>query len=109
MCGFFGDREIQIFGGREIQILANPDFGDLEIQKFGIQQMKKYKFSKLKSVLPKMLARSGLVGKKSSRPYLGPSKAIFSMDRQNPKNARILVVFALFSLVGYQHLLVPLP
>ena len=32
-----------------------------------------------------MSARSGLVGKKSSWPYLGPSEAIFSMDRKNPK------------------------
>ena len=37
----------------------------------------KIKFSKLKSVLPKMSARSGLVRKKSSWPYLGPSEAIF--------------------------------
>ena len=40
-----------------------------------------------------MSARSGLVGKKSSRPYLGPSEAIFSMDRKNPKNAKILPIF----------------
>ena len=36
--------------------------GDLEIWKFGIQQMKKSKFSKYKFILPKMSARSGLVG-----------------------------------------------
>ena len=40
-----------------------------------------------------MLARSGLVGKKSSRPYLGPSEAIFSIGRKNPKNAKILPIF----------------
>ena len=40
-----------------------------------------------------MSARSGLVGKKSSRPYLGPSEAIFSIDRNNPKNAKILPIF----------------
>ena len=40
-----------------------------------------------------MLARPGLVGKKSSRPHLGPSEAIFSMDRKNPKNAKILSIF----------------
>ena len=40
-----------------------------------------------------MSARSGLVGKKSSRPYLGPSEAIFSMDRKNPKNAKTLPIF----------------
>ena len=32
-----------------------------------------------------MLPRSGLIGKKSSWPHLGPSQAIFSMDRKNPK------------------------
>ena len=40
-----------------------------------------------------MSARSGLVGKKSSRPYLGPSEAIFSIDRKNPKNVKILPIF----------------
>ena len=38
---------------------------------------KKNEKSKFESVLPKMSARSGLVGNKSSRPYLGPSEAIF--------------------------------
>ena len=40
-----------------------------------------------------MSARSGLVGKKSSQPYLGPSEAIFSIGRKNPKNAKILPIF----------------
>ena len=71
----------------------NPDFWDLEIHKFGVQKIKKIKFPNFKSVLPKMLARSGLVGKKSSRPYLGPSEAIFSMDQKNPKIAKILPIF----------------
>ena len=53
----------------------------------------KKKLSKFKSVLPKMSARSGLVGKKSSWPYLGPSEAIFSIDRKNQKNAKILPIF----------------
>ena len=34
-------------------------------------------FSKSKSVLPKMLARSGLVGKRNSRPHLGQFQAFF--------------------------------
>ena len=83
---------------------GNLDFWDLEIQKFGTwksrnwgsKKWKKSKFSKSKSVLPKMLARSELVGKKSSRPYLGPSEAIFSMDRKNAKNC----IFCLFFLGG---------
>ena len=44
----------------------------------------------------KMSARSGLVGEKSSWFHLGPSEAIFSMDRKNKKNVK----FRLFSLVG---------
>ena len=62
-------------------------------QKFGVQKMGKKTISNSKSVLPKMSARSGLVGKKSSRPRLGPSEAIFSMDRKNAKNVKILPIF----------------
>ena len=40
-----------------------------------------------------MSARSGLVGNKSSWPHLGPSEAIFSMDRKNTKNTKILPIF----------------
>ena len=42
-----------------------------------------------------MLARSGLVGKKSSRPYLGPSDAIFSIDQKIQKNVEFLPIFHL--------------
>ena len=42
---------------------------------------------------PKMLARSGLGGKKTSRPHLGPSQAIFSMDRTNPKISKNMSIF----------------
>ena len=44
-----------------------------------------------------MSAKSGLVGKKSSRPYLGPSEAIFSIGRKIKKKCQ---TFFLFSLVG---------
>ena len=40
-----------------------------------------------------MSARSGLEGNKSSRPYLGPSEAIFSTGRKNSKIAKILPIF----------------
>ena len=40
-----------------------------------------------------MSARSRLVGKKSSRPSLGPSEAIFSMDRKNVKNSKKMHIF----------------
>ena len=48
-----------------------------------------------------MSARSGLVGKKSSWPYLEPSRAIFSMDRKNQKkNAKILLIFPWWALAA---------
>ena len=47
-----------------------------------------------------MSARSGLAEKKSSRPYLGPSEAIFSMDRKNPKNVKILPIFPVWALAA---------
>ena len=47
-----------------------------------------------------MSARSGLVGKKSSWPYLGPSEAIFSMDRKNPKISKILPIFPMWALAA---------
>ena len=48
---------------------------------------------KIKSVSPKMLARSGLVGKNSPRPHVGPSLAIFCVGRKNRKNTKILSIF----------------
>ena len=51
-----------------------------------------------------MLARSGLVGKKSSWPHLGQSEAIFSMDRKTKKKQKGLVYlvgqWALFTRFG---------
>ena len=47
-----------------------------------------------------MSARSELVGKKSSRPYLGPSEAIFSMDRENAKNVKQLSIFPWWALAA---------
>ena len=98
-----GNLEIWDLGNLEIWGPGNPEilrFGDLEIQNLGSNKSKKYKISKFKSALPKMSARSGLVGKKSSRPYLGPSEAILSMDRKNPKNCKILPIFVYFPGVG---------
>ena len=72
---------------------------DLEIWIFGIQQQfEKYKISKSKSVLPKMSARSGLVGKNNSWPHLGPFQAIFSMG---PKNAKNNYFFAYFPWLSH--------
>ena len=43
-----------------------------------------------------MSARSGLVGKRTSRPHLGPPRVIFCVGRKNAKMPK----FCLFSLVG---------
>ena len=40
-----------------------------------------------------MSARSGLAGKKTSRPHLGPSGPNFCVGRKNPKNAFFLPIF----------------
>ena len=68
-------------GPRWAQAGPKPDIWDPN-------KLKKHKFSKSKSVLPKMSARSGLAGKKTSRPHLGPSQAIFCVGRKNRKNTK---------------------
>ena len=55
--------------------------GDLEIQNFWIHKMEK-KTSEIQIRSAQILARSGLVGKKSSRTHLGPSQAIFPWTEQ---------------------------
>ena len=66
--------------------------GDLEIQKFGIQKIKNIKISKCKSVLPKMSARSGLVGTKASWPHFMQFQGIFPWT----KNIQNMFFFANF-------------
>ena len=88
-----GNLEIWDLGNLEIWGPENPEilrFGDLEIQNVGIQKIKKWKVSKSKSVLPKMSARSGLVGKQSSRPHLGPCQASFCVGWKNSKKLNLL-------------------
>ena len=68
----------------EIWEPGNPEIWDPKNEK-------KWKFSKSKSVLPKILARSGLVGKNTSRSYFGPSEAICSMDRTNTQKMQKLL------------------
>ena len=85
-------------GNLETWKSRNLEILDLEIQKFGDlgtwksrrlrSKKSEKKISKSKSVLPKMSARSGLVGNKSSWPYLGPSKAILSKDQKNQKTIK---------------------
>ena len=52
------------------------------------KKSKKIKFSKSKSLLPKMSTRSGLVGEKSSWAHLGPSGPILCVGGKNPKNPK---------------------
>ena len=51
------------------------------------------KIQKIKSVLPKMSARSGLVGTQILLALLGPSEAIFSIGRKNAKQCKVLHIF----------------
>ena len=60
------------------------------------KKSKKYKFSKSKSVLPKMSARSGLVGKNPPRPIWAPLGPFFAWAGKIEKMRK----FCLFSLVG---------
>ena len=68
--------------------------GDLKIQKCGVQQIEKIQILKIqiRSAPKKMSARSGLVGNKTGGSGLGPSEAVFSMDRNKKKHV-ILHIF----------------
>ena len=57
------------------------------------KKSKKQKFSKSKSVLPKMSGIFFLAGKRPSRPHLGPSRPIFCVGRKNPKKYKNFPIF----------------
>ena len=83
-------------GNLEIWGPENPEIwrsGDLEIQKFGVQKIEKIKILKIQIRSAQNVGKVWISRKKSSRPHLGPSHAIFSMDRKNQKNAKILPIF----------------
>ena len=76
--------------------------GDLEIQKFGdlgtwksrnLGSKKSKKISKVKSVLPKMSARSGLVGKNPPDPIWGHPMPFFPWTGKMQKMYKILPIF----------------
>ena len=72
------------------------EFGNLETWKsrnLGSKKSQNWKISKLKSALPKMSARSGLVGTKSSWLHLVPFQAIVSFGRKNAKAYFCLPIF----------------
>ena len=63
------------------------------VWKFGVQKMEKIKILKIQIRSAQNVGKVWISKKKILRPYLGPSEAIFSMDRKNPKIAKILVIF----------------
>ena len=67
---------------------GNLETWDLEIQKFGVQKIKKIKILKIQIRSAQNVGKVWISRNKSSCPYLGPSEAIFSMDRTNAKNAK---------------------
>ena len=58
-----------------------PEFGDLEIQKCWVQKMGNIKILKIQIRSAQNVGKVWISRKKSSRPHLGPSQVIFSMDR----------------------------
>ena len=72
-CEYCGSQELQIFEGQEIQIFGIPEFWNLEVQESAIQKpIQKARLSESKSILSKMLARSGVVVNKPSWRHLMP-------------------------------------
>ena len=67
--------------------------GDLEMQKYGVQKSKKINMLKIQIRSAQNVGKVWISRKKSSRPHLGPSQAIFSMDRKNAKTAQKLPIF----------------
>ena len=54
--------------------------------------MEKVKILKIQIRSTQHVGKVWIRRKKSSRPYLGPSQAIFSMDRKNQKNTKMLPI-----------------
>ena len=97
-----GNLEIWDFGNLEIWGPENPEilrFGDLEIQNFGIQ--KKKRVSKIKSVLPKMSARSGLVGKNPPSPIWGHPGQFFPWTEKIQKMQKNNICLPMFPVWGH--------
>ena len=55
--------------------------------------MEKIKILKIQIRSAKNVGKVWISREKSSRPYLGPSEAIFSIGRKNRKNAKNLPIF----------------
>ena len=70
------------------------EFGDLGTWRSrNLGSSKSKNISKFKSVLPKMSARSGLVGKNPPGPIWGHLRPFFPWTNKNPKNEKSLSIF----------------
>ena len=68
--------------------------GNLEILEFGVQKIKnKIRILKIQIRSAQNVGKVWISRKKTSRPYLGPSEAIFSIGRKNRKIVKILPIF----------------
>ena len=86
-----GDLEIWEFGN-----LVIWRSGDLEIQKCGVQKIKQIKIIKIQIHSAKNVGKVWISRKQILPALFGAIPGHFSMDRKNPKNAKILSVFANF-------------
>ena len=59
----------------------------------GVQKIKKIQIPKIQIRSAQNVGKVWISRKKSSRPYLGPSEAIFSIGRKNAKNVKKLSIF----------------
>ena len=81
-------RRVDFLEAGKSRFLENPEFWDLAIWKFGIQKIGKIKILKIQIRFTQNVGKVWISRKKSSRPYLGPSEAIFSIDRKIKKNEK---------------------
>ena len=67
--------------------------GDPEIWGPKNEKKKKMKIFKIQIRSAQNVGQVWISRKRSSWPYLGPSEVIFSMDRKNAKNDKMLLIF----------------
>ena len=93
------------FSGRESfsgQLAVRPcQLTSLNLEIWNTNKSQTWKFSEWKSVLPKMSARSWLVGEKSSRPHLWQFLTIFSMGRTKTCNTHNVLIIFLGGPIGF--------
>ena len=87
----FGD--LGIWRSEDLEIQKFGDLGTWKSRNLGSKKKEKRKVLKIQIRSAPNVGKVWISRKKSSWPYLGPSEAIFSIDRKNPKNAKILPIF----------------